>query len=114
MDERRRENRKYLNYFSRVIEQESGAVLGYLVDMTTGGALLVGNYPLDPNTPLRIRIDLPEGLFQQEHLDLDVLAVWCHPDGDPELYRTGLRLMNTAPKDLLILTRLLSSYSSAA
>jgi hypothetical protein len=113
MDERRRENRKYLNYFSRVIDRESGTVLGYLVDMTTGGALLIGNFPLEPNTPLHIRIDLPEKLFQQAQLDLDVIAVWCHPDGDPEMYRTGLRLLTNEPKDLLILTRLLSSYSSA-
>jgi hypothetical protein len=113
MDERRRENRKFLNYFSRVIDRESGTVLGYLVDLTTGGALLVGNYPLGPNTPLQLRIDLPEGRFDQEHLDLEVIAVWCHPDGDPELYRTGLRLVNPAPRDLLILTRLMSTHTTA-
>lgn len=112
MDERRSEDRKYLNYFSRVVDRDSGAMLGYLVDMTTGGALLVGNIPLAPNTPLHLRIDLPEGVFNREQLDLDVTAVWCQPDGDPELYRTGLRLQTADPGDLLILGRLLSGYGA--
>lgn len=110
MDNRRKEDRKYIKYFSRVTNRESGELLGYLVDMTTGGALMIGNQPLRANTLLDLRLDLPEGRFQEEHLDLEALAVWSQPDEDPELYRTGLRLVENDPKVFLILTRLLSSY----
>lgn len=110
MENRRKESRKYLKYFSRVTDRESGILLGYLVDMTTGGALLIGDYPLEANTLLDMRVDLPEGKFDREHLDLKALAVWCQPDSDPELYRTGLRLVEVDPGVFLILGRLLSAY----
>lgn len=112
MDDRRRESRRYLSYFSRVIDRDSGYMLGYLVDMTTGGALLVGNIYLQPNSTLRLRLDLPDGFGPQEQLDLDVRAVWSRPDKDPEFYRTGLQLMNIKPSDLVILERLLSLHGS--
>ena len=113
MDDRRSENRKFLSYFSRVVERDSGYLLGYLVDLTTGGALLVGNIYLEPNSPLRLRLDLPEGLTLQEQLDLDVMTVWSRPDQDPELYRTGLRLIDVTPSDLLILEKLLNQHGSS-
>jgi len=113
MDDRRRESRKFLTYFSRVIDRDSGYMLGYLVDLTTGGALLVGNIFLQPNSALRLRLDLPDGLTSQEQLDLDVRAVWSRPDTDPEFFRTGLQLTNIQPLDLMILERLLNLHGSA-
>jgi hypothetical protein len=112
MEERRKEIRKYLNYFSRVTDRETGFVLGYLVDLTTGGALLVGNIPLNVGTVFQLRVDLPEEKFTQSQLDMDAKAVWCQPDSDPELYRTGLKLVTSQPGDLFILERLLSGHSS--
>jgi hypothetical protein len=112
MDDRRRESRRYLSYFSRVIDRDTGYLLGYLVDMTTGGALLVGNIYLQPSSTLRLRLDLPDGFSPQEQLDLDVRAVWSRPDKDPEFYRTGLQLMNIKPSDLVVLERLLSLHGT--
>jgi hypothetical protein len=113
MEERRRETRKFLTYFSRVLDRNSGILLGYLIDMTTGGALLIGNVRLEPNTYLNLRLDLPEDFYPQQELEMDARAVWCRPDSDPELYRTGLQLVNVKPKDLVILQRLLSLHGSA-
>lgn len=113
MDERRSERRKLLSYFSRVVERDSGYLLGYLVDLTTGGAMMVGNIYLEPNSPLSLRLDLPEDFTPQEKLDLEVLTVWSRPDQDPELYRTGLRLVDIKPADLLILEKLLNLHSSS-
>lgn len=112
MDDRRRESRKYLSYFSRVIDRDSGYMLGYLVDMTTGGALLVGNIFLQPNSVLKLRLDLPDGFGSQEQLDLEVQTVWSRPDKDPEFYRTGMKLININPSDLILLERLLNLHGS--
>lgn len=114
MGDRRKLERKYLTYFSRVVDRNNGRLLGYLVDLTTGGALLVGNTPLKTNEIFHLRIDLPEGFSSQEQLDIDVEAVWCHPDVDPEFYRTGLKLLQPQPADLLVLERLLSNLGSVS
>ncbi len=110
MQERRKNDRKYLTYFSRVVDRENGLLLGYLVDMTTGGALMIGTLPLKVNSDFHLRIDLPDNFAPQEQLDIDAKAVWCMPDTDPELYRTGLQLQQVKPSDLLTLEKLLSNY----
>jgi len=110
MDDRRRQERKYLTFFSRVLDRDNGLLLGYLVDMTTGGALMIGSVPLKVNSEFHLRIDLPDHFAPQEQLDIDVKAVWSMPDTDPELYRTGLKLGKVDPMDLLTLEKLLSNY----
>ena len=112
MDDRRRESRRFLTYFSRVLDRETGIMLGYLVDLTTGGALLIGNVYFKPDTLLQLQLDLPEGFTAQDQLEMDVRAVWSRPDTDPEFYRTGLKLVNIKPTDLMILERLLNIHGS--
>ncbi|MFM8321214.1 MAG: PilZ domain-containing protein [Chloroflexota bacterium] len=111
-DNRRRERRKYLTYFSRVTDHESGIMVGYLVDLTTGGAQLVGNIPLDLQIVYDLRVDLPEDFFVQGAIEIQARAVWIQPDIDPEFYRIGLQLVTIAPSDLLVLQKLLNTYAA--
>jgi len=110
MDDRRNQDRRYLTYFSRVIDRNNGRLLGYLADLTTGGALLVGNFPLKIGEVFQLRVDLPEEFTSRNQMDIEAKAVWSQPDIDPEFYRTGLQLLAIYPEDLLILERLLSDY----
>jgi hypothetical protein len=112
MENRRAHDRKYLTYFSRVVDRNTGRMLGYLVDLTTGGALLVGNIPLRVNEVFDVRIDLPDGFASQAQMEIQVKVVWVQPDIDPEFYRTGLQLVNVQPSDLLILGRMVSDYGA--
>ena len=112
MDERRRQERKYLTYFSRVTDRRSDRLLGYMVDMTIGGAQLVGNVPLKIHEMIEIRVDLPDDFSPQMSLDMLVRAVWTRPDEDPELFKTGLQLIEINPSDIPVLERLLASYGS--
>lgn len=112
MEERRKLARKYLSYFSRVIDPNTERLLGYLVDLTTGGALMIGNIPLQQDEVLTMRIDLPEELSPQEQLNLTARVVWVVPDIDPELYRTGLQMVEIESSDLDLLEQLLSNFAS--
>jgi hypothetical protein len=110
--DRRKQDRKYLTFFSRVTDRVTGRMIGYLVDLTTGGALLIGDIALEKNKILHLQIDLPLELAEIETLDLEVRTVWSQPDPDPELFRTGLQLLDVTPENLAILEKLLSNYSS--
>jgi PilZ domain len=109
-DERRRLDRKFLTFFARVTDRRNGKLVGYLVDLTTKGALLVGDTPVEINTVLSLRVDLPEGFPLGEKIDLDVRAVWSRPDTDPDLYRTGLELIHSSPEIDSVLKRILTEY----
>ena len=110
MEERRKEVRKYLTYFSRVIDRDTGLLLGYLVDLTTGGALMVSSMPIKTDVVFNLRVDMPEGFSPQGQLELQAKSIWSQPDTDPEFYRTGLQLMEVRPTDLVTFERLLSNY----
>ena len=112
MFNRRRLDRKFLTYFARVTDRKTDRLLGYLVDLTTGGALLIGDVPLKIGSEFSLRVDLPEGLTDREYLDVEARAVWNQPDVDPEFYRSGLQLLETSAEDLSILGRVLSHYSA--
>jgi hypothetical protein len=109
MDERRRQDRRLLTFFSRVIDHTNERLLGYLVDMTTEGALIVGNLPLKVNKTFLLRIDLPEN-YPQKQLDIEAQAIWCSPDEDPELFRTGMKLIRVDDGDQTVLERLIKDY----
>jgi hypothetical protein len=112
MEERRKFSRKYLSYFSRVMDPNTDRLLGYLVDLTTSGALMIGNISLRLGSVLPMRIDLPEDFSPEEHLDLIVKVVWIQPDEDPELFKTGLQMVEIQPSGLNVLERLLNNYAS--
>jgi len=112
MENRRSQERKYLDYFSRVLDRDSGILIGYLVDLTTGGALIVSNYSLKQNTILDLRIDLPEGFSEQKQLDFIAKIVWVLPDIDPEFYRIGIQLVDIRTSDLTALEHLIINFSN--
>lgn len=112
MNERRKFDRKFLAYFSRVIDRQTGTLIGYLVDMTPGGVMIISNYPLQVKSQYELLIDLPEdGETKDEvHLEVQAKAIWCMQDNDPELYRTGLELTHINPEHLALLKKVISNY----
>ncbi len=108
--DRRKKERKLLTFFSRVIDNTNGRLLGYLVDMSANGALIVGNLALKVNSEFALRFDLPEDYAEKQQLLLTMKVIWCQPDPDPELYRTGLKLVRAADSDLTIMQKMIAEY----
>jgi hypothetical protein len=109
MDDRRNAERKYLNFFSQVTDRRTGRLLGYLIDLTTGGALLVGDHKLETGSLLHLQISLPEG-YPKETIRVDANVAWTQPDREPEYYKSGLKMINPQSDDLNLLVRLIDDY----
>lgn len=107
--DRRKLERKYLTFFTRVINRRNGQLIGYMADLTTGGAMLISEKPLSTGDLISISMDLPDG-FPQEVLELEVRVVWTQPDIDPELHRNGLQLIGATTEEISLLSRLVSDY----
>jgi hypothetical protein len=110
--DRRKFDRKFLTYFARVTDRKTGRLLGYLVDLTQKGALLIGDVPLKIDSIFQLRIDLPDEVSDKQSLDIDAIAKWNQPDMDPEFYRTGLEMVPSTDEQFSILEELLSHYSA--
>jgi len=110
-DDRRKLQRKYLMFYTRVFNRRTGALLGNLADLTVEGLMLISEEPLPVNTLYDLRMDLPDGFgFPKRHLDMRGRSVWCAPDIDPHFQNTGFKLENVASEDVSIIERLVEDY----
>jgi len=112
MDERRKQTRRLLTYFSRVIDRESRQLLGYLVDLTTDGIMIVGSFPIRANALFRLRIDLPENYSDKNQVEFRAKVVWSQPDPDSELHRSGFKFLEQSVDDRLLLEDLISKFGA--
>lgn len=110
MDDRRHFGRTFLTFFAQVTNRRNGRLLGYLADLTTQGALLVGDIRVREKAILYLSMELPEDFPDRTHLDLDAEVVWRKPDEDPDLVRIGLRLINLDEDTIKALEYLLDHY----
>lgn len=111
MPDRRKLERKYLMFYTRIFDRATGILLGHLCDLTAEGLMLICEQPLPEGKAFRLRIDLPEGFgFDRTHLDLEGCCVWTAPDIDPNFFNSGFRLENVPPDVLAVIERLLKDF----
>jgi hypothetical protein len=109
--ERRKLERKYLVIYSRVFDRDSGKVVGYLSDLTTEGAMIIGEQKIAPDVAMKLRIDLPDDPgFSDEYIDLTGKVAWCKPDIDPAFFNTGFEFINLKPTDKQTLLLMIDLY----
>ncbi len=111
MQERRKISRKYLAIYSRVFDRVSGRVLGYLSDLTNGGAMIISDTAMAENQDINLRFDLPDPtLFSTDHLNMDAHIVWCRPDIDPAFYNIGFEFKEISPEHAKIIEEMITAY----
>ncbi len=111
MQERRKISRKYLAIYSRVFDRTSGRVLGYLSDLTNGGAMIISDSSMAENQDINLRFDLPDPtLFSTDHLNMDAHIVWCRPDIDPAFYNIGFEFKVISPDQAKIIDEMITAY----
>jgi hypothetical protein len=110
MTARRKFKRRYLMYYSRVFDRKTGRVLGYLVDLTPEGIMIISEEPIETEQTFRLRMDLPEGLSTKGNLDFEAASVWCKADIDPHFYGTGFQISEVSPDDIALIERMIQEY----
>ena len=110
MKDRRRLKRKYLAFFTRVYDRNTGLVIGHLADLSPGGMMLISDTPIEVDTVYALSMDLSEAFFEKDHLDFNAHSKWCQPDIDPAFWNTGFELLTPAPEDLGIVQQIIDEY----
>jgi hypothetical protein len=96
--------------YLRVFERKTGRRLGFLVDITPGGAKLISESPLMTGD-YKLMMELPPNMFNdREYLNLDACAVWCDHDISPQFYNTGFQLLNLQADDNVVIDKLIEVY----
>jgi hypothetical protein len=110
MEERRKHPRRYLNFFTRVFDLKSGDLLGYLGDITTAGAMVISELPIEPGETFKLRMDLPEHQFGKDRLVVQAKSLWCQPDITPQFFNTGFEFLQIEEEDIRVIERIVQQY----
>jgi hypothetical protein len=110
--EKRRFDRKQLYFYLKVVHDRTGALAGYLGDISTEGIMLFSRESIELNTVFRFRIKLNEEFGMEEDLVFDAESLWCEKDANPEFFIIGFRFMEMDQARLDIVTYLIKKYGS--
>lgn len=78
----------------RVYDQQDGALLGRIGDISEGGLLLYGSRVLETGVLYTLRIDFPADESAGQELTIKAKAMWSGPDLNPAFIATGLRFFD--------------------
>ena len=93
-----------------MFDRKTGRLLGYLGNITTEGIMIISEEPLEVDGEYKLRMDLPDDLYQKAVLNFDALSMWCQPDIDPNFYNTGFRLIGISEHEKEIVNQILGDY----
>jgi len=85
--------RRHLIYYLEVHDDATDRLLGHLVDLTTRGVGLVSKEPIELGKVFTLRMNLPEGYFQEKVLRFTATSKWSNNDVNPDFYDTGFEVM---------------------
>ena len=111
MEERRSETRKKLMAFTLVYD-ERGKILGYLGNITDGGALVIGEKPLKLNTLLSLNITFPEELpGGARKLTVAARVARCEPNHESlREFDIGFEFKEITPEQETVIQALLERF----
>jgi len=99
-ENKRANPRRNLFVYLNVVDNDTQKPLGRIVDLTTGGMMLVGDSPLETNSSYSAKILLSGGLqsITMENIDVSFTTQWSKPDANPSLFVSGTKFKNLTPQ----------------
>jgi hypothetical protein len=110
MKEKRKLKRRYLLYYARVFDQEHNDLIGHLADITTEGAMLISEQPLETDQIHCFKLELSADVSEQPYLAFSARCLWCQPDINPEYYSSGIQLLDLSAGQVAIIERIVAAY----
>ena len=111
MPEKRTVPRKKFASYMRVLDDDSDATLGHLVDVGVKGLQLETSAALPMNQEYHMRMELTPDVSDKLFLFLAARSRWIKPDEImPNLYRVGFEIAHMESHDLEIYQRLVEIY----
>jgi len=89
--EARAYKRRHLIYYLEVYDDETGDLIGHLVDLTTSGMKLISKKEIIPDKNFRLGMMLPEEYFKEGVLKIEARSMWSRKDVNPDFYAVGFK-----------------------
>ena len=89
--------KKCTSKFFGVYNRPSDEFIGYLVDISSEGMMILSKKAFPEGDTLKLRIELPVEIKGSDQLIVEAKCVWCERDTNPEFNRLGFSFTYTFP-----------------
>jgi hypothetical protein len=110
--EKRNFKRWQLIFYLRVFDQDTGSLLGHIIDISEGGMMLISEQPLPIDQMFRLYLEVPQDTGPRQHIEFEALSLWSKNDINPDFYDTGFRIIRLTPYALGQLRLLIADFKS--
>ena len=111
MVDMRKRPRKNTPHLVRAIDDETGNVLGRVVDITSDGMMTVTSSSVSPGQQFLVRLNLPVMVHNRSDVVVETVVVWCTRDKNPNFYRAGFKFLNLRGEDGFLLEEVMHKFS---
>jgi len=98
MDNRRTAERRHTIYHSKVYDDNTGDLIGYIVDVSAKGVRLVIEKSVESGEIYDLRVELPKNLHGHDVVYMKAEVRWCRQDVNPDYLAAGLDIIS-APEE---------------
>jgi hypothetical protein len=113
MPERRNISRKKFDFYMSVLDDDTQAILGHMVEVSPTGLRLETVGPLPLNKEYYLRGELTSDLGNVPYIIFVARTRWCNIDNiQPNLYHVGFAIVEIMPEDQEIFMRILEKFGS--
>ena len=109
LDERRTIRHRPVIYL-KVFEQDSGNLIGRVVDISDRGLMLVTDQPMESGSRLHLRFHPPQDWQAPEPVLFEAEVRWSRPEANPDLHDVGLVVVDPSPDYQQAVDRLIAGY----
>ncbi len=93
-----------------MVDPATGDLVGYLVDISPVGMMMIGKQALETGQVLLLQRMTPTVFEYVSHLEVVCAAVWCHKDVNLDYDATGLRFVLPLPETETVIQDLIEAY----
>ncbi len=99
MRDKRKLKRRHLIYYLHIQERASGKPVGFLVDISTEGIMIMSEHPIEVGTNLEVKIMLESQMSDKQFLYFDAKVLRCEKSINGTNYDIGCNLLNLSDED---------------
>ena len=109
-DDRRTIKRRHLIYYLRVWDLKTEQLLGHIVDINTGGFMLISEKQIEPEQTfeLEIRWNTPDK--EELRIQFQAISRWSTNDVNPAFFDSGFELIGAVEEVLEPIREMITEY----
>lgn len=103
--------RRNFSYYMRVLDKNTGELIGQISDVSTGGFKLESAKTVAVGLTMELCIDQMSQISERSFIVFSARTRWCERDPyDPTIYNVGFQLLDMTPADYDVFVKMFNAY----